>query len=77
MPPFDKPTTDKYDFVILGGGSGGSGCSVRIFFHVGPTLTPVDQRRAASYGKKVAVVEMDPYLGGTCVNVGCVPKKAS
>lgn len=33
------------------------------------------QRRAASYGKKVAVVEETPYLGGTCVNVGCVPKK--
>ncbi|KAJ7574526.1 glutathione reductase [Mycena floridula] len=60
MPPiFDKPTTDKYDMVLIGGGSGGSACS----------------RRAASYGKKVAVVEMTPYLGGTCVNVGCVPKK--
>ena len=31
-------------------------------------------RRAASYGAKVAVVEKD-NLGGTCVNVGCVPKK--
>ncbi|KAJ7184387.1 glutathione reductase [Mycena filopes] len=60
MPPiFDKPTTDKYDLVMIGGGSGGSGCS----------------RRAASYGKKVAVVEMSGILGGTCVNVGCVPKK--
>jgi glutathione reductase (NADPH) len=27
------------------------------------------------YGKKVAVIEKDPFLGGTCVNVGCVPKK--
>ncbi|KAF9448895.1 glutathione-disulfide reductase [Macrolepiota fuliginosa MF-IS2] len=60
MPPiFDKPTTDKYDYVVIGGGSGGSGTS----------------RRAAGYGKKVAVVEATPYLGGTCVNVGCVPKK--
>ncbi|KAG6836928.1 hypothetical protein H0H93_001090 [Arthromyces matolae] len=60
MPPiFDKPTTEKYDYVLIGGGSGGSASS----------------RRAASYGKKVAVVEVDPYLGGTCVNVGCVPKK--
>jgi glutathione reductase (NADPH) len=60
MPPiFDKPTTEKYDYIVVGGGSGGSGSS----------------RRAASYGKKVAVVEVDPYLGGTCVNVGCVPKK--
>ncbi|KAJ4491783.1 glutathione-disulfide reductase [Lentinula lateritia] len=62
MPPiFNKPTTDKYDLVIIGGGSGGSGFS----------------RRAASYGKKVAVVEMTAHLGGTCVNVGCVPKKAN
>ncbi|KAG6844096.1 hypothetical protein H0H87_009836 [Tephrocybe sp. NHM501043] len=60
MPPiFDKPTTEKYDYVLIGGGSGGSASS----------------RRAALYGKKVAVVEVDPYLGGTCVNVGCVPKK--
>lgn len=60
MPPiYDKPTTDAYDYIILGGGSGGSASS----------------RRAAFYGKKVAVVEASPYLGGTCVNVGCVPKK--
>jgi glutathione reductase (NADPH) len=31
-------------------------------------------RMAASKGKKVAVAE-ERYLGGTCVNVGCVPKK--
>lgn len=31
-------------------------------------------RMAASYGAKVAVAE-DRYMGGTCVNVGCVPKK--
>lgn len=31
------------------------------------------QRRAASYGKKVAVIERHPYLGGTCVNVGKLP----
>jgi len=31
-------------------------------------------RRAAEYGAKVAIVEAGP-LGGTCVNVGCVPKK--
>lgn len=30
--------------------------------------------RAAQYGKKVAVIE-EKHLGGTCVNVGCVPKK--
>ncbi|PFH52478.1 hypothetical protein AMATHDRAFT_139959 [Amanita thiersii Skay4041] len=60
MPPiYNSPTVDRYDYVLIGGGSGGSASS----------------RRAASYGKKVAVVEKDPYLGGTCVNVGCVPKK--
>ena len=32
-------------------------------------------RMAASFGARVAVAE-DRYLGGTCVNVGCVPKKA-
>ena len=31
-------------------------------------------RMAAANGKKVAVAEQQ-YLGGTCVNVGCVPKK--
>ena len=31
-------------------------------------------RRAASYGAKVAIIEAQ-RLGGTCVNVGCVPKK--
>ena len=31
-------------------------------------------RTAASLGARVAIIE-DRYLGGTCVNVGCVPKK--
>ncbi|KAI6129061.1 hypothetical protein EV401DRAFT_2194448 [Pisolithus croceorrhizus] len=59
MPPVDRPTVDRYDYICIGGGSGGVASS----------------RRAASYGKKVALVEVSPYLGGTCVNVGCVPKK--
>jgi glutathione reductase (NADPH) len=50
---------DKYDIVFIGGGSGGSGAA----------------RRAASYNKKVAIIEATPNYGGTCVNVGCVPKK--
>ena len=55
-----KPADDlKYDYLCIGGGSGGVASS----------------RRAASYGKKVALIEMSPNLGGTCVNVGCVPKK--
>lgn len=45
---------DKYDIVFIGGGSGGSGGA----------------RRAASYNKKVAIIEATPNYGGTCVNVG-------
>ncbi|XP_006266970.2 glutathione reductase, mitochondrial isoform X2 [Alligator mississippiensis] len=47
-----------YDYVVLGGGSGGLASA----------------RRAAELGARVAVVEAH-RLGGTCVNVGCVPKK--
>ena len=59
MPPVTPPTSEHYDLLVIGGGSGGMGAS----------------RRAASYGKKVAVIEEAGKLGGTCVNVGCVPKK--
>ena len=47
-----------YDFIVLGGGSGGLAAA----------------QRAAEYGARVAVIE-SARLGGTCVNVGCVPKK--
>ena len=50
--------TDHFDFLVLGGGSGGIAAAVR----------------AADYGARCAVVEKG-RLGGTCVNVGCVPKK--
>jgi glutathione reductase (NADPH) len=50
--------TDKFDFLVIGGGSGGLAAA----------------QRAAEYGARVAVVE-GGRLGGTCVNVGCVPKK--
>lgn len=53
-------SAQSYDYVVLGGGSGGLASA----------------RRAAKYGAKVALVEAGP-LGGTCVNVGCVPKKIS
>lgn len=46
-------TTTTYDYVVLGGGSGGISSA----------------KRAATYGKKVAVIEQ-ARLGGTCVNVG-------
>jgi dihydrolipoamide dehydrogenase len=50
----------SYDLVIIGTGPGGYVCAVR----------------AAQLGMKVAVVEKDPTLGGTCLNVGCMPSKA-
>ncbi|WFD39300.1 glutathione-disulfide reductase [Malassezia japonica] len=59
MPPVNPPSESHYDLIVLGGGSGGMGAS----------------RRAASYGKKAVVIEESGVLGGTCVNVGCVPKK--
>jgi len=49
---------NHFDYLVLGGGSGGIASA----------------RRAAAHGAKVAVVERN-RLGGTCVNVGCVPKK--
>jgi len=51
-------STKKYDFLVVGAGSGGLGAA----------------RRAAMFGKKVAMIE-NREIGGTCVNVGCVPKK--
>ena len=50
--------TKHYDYLAIGGGSGG--------------IASIN--RAAMYGQKCALIEAK-YLGGTCVNVGCVPKK--
>ena len=50
--------TEKFDLVVIGGGSGGLAAA----------------QRAAEYGAKVVLAEAG-RLGGTCVNVGCVPKK--
>ena len=49
-----------YDLVVIGSGPGGYVCAIR----------------AAQLGLKVACVEKDPTLGGTCLNVGCIPSKA-
>ncbi|XP_037036936.1 glutathione reductase-like [Bradysia coprophila] len=49
-----------YDYVVIGGGSGGLASA---------------RRASGWYNAKVALVEASPRLGGTCVNVGCVPKK--
>ena len=48
----------EFDFIAIGGGSGGI----------------ATMNRAAEYGAKTAVIE-GKQLGGTCVNIGCVPKK--
>lgn len=49
-------------------------CTTRSYFSLNPLLLDFLAKRAASYGAKVAIVESNRY-GGTCVNVGCVPKK--
>ena len=64
--PADARTADArharcpYDLVIIGTGPGGYVCAIR----------------AAQLGLKVAVVDKRATLGGTCLNVGCIPSKA-
>ncbi|ORY94964.1 glutathione-disulfide reductase [Syncephalastrum racemosum] len=60
MPPLPKPTENVYDLIVIGGGSGGLAAA---------------RRAAGMYGARAALIEMNDKLGGTCVNVGCVPKK--
>uniref|UniRef100_A0A8C9IE27 Glutathione reductase n=1 Tax=Piliocolobus tephrosceles TaxID=591936 RepID=A0A8C9IE27_9PRIM len=57
-PPPAPGAVASYDYLVIGGGSGGLASA----------------RRAAELGARAAVVESHK-LGGTCVNVGCVPKK--
>ncbi|MDO5621510.1 MAG: dihydrolipoyl dehydrogenase [Paracoccus sp. (in: a-proteobacteria)] len=49
-----------YDLIVIGAGPGGYVCAIR----------------AAQLGLKTAVVEGRDTLGGTCLNVGCIPSKA-
>ncbi len=49
-----------YDLLVIGGGPGGYVCAIR----------------AAQLGLKVACVEKRDGLGGTCLNIGCIPSKA-
>ena len=51
---------DTYDLVIIGAGPGGYVCAIR----------------AAQLGLKTALVEKRHALGGTCLNIGCIPSKA-
>src|SRR5579871_5480467 len=50
----------EFDVAVLGGGPGGYTAAIR----------------AAQLGAKVACIEMEPELGGTCLRVGCIPTKA-
>jgi dihydrolipoamide dehydrogenase len=51
---------DRFDLVVIGAGPGGYVAAIR----------------AAQLGKKIACVEKRGPLGGTCLNVGCIPSKA-
>jgi len=53
-------TGERYDLIVIGGGPGGYVCAIR----------------AAQLGLKTACVEKRGALGGTCLNVGCIPSKA-
>ena len=51
---------DNFDLVVIGGGPGGYVCAIR----------------AAQLGLKTACIESRGTLGGTCLNVGCIPSKS-
>jgi glutathione reductase (NADPH) len=55
------PITEEADYVVLGGGSGGLGSA---------------RMASSKFGAKAVIIE-NKRLGGTCVNVGCVPKKVT
>ena len=50
----------SYDLIVIGSGPGGE----------------VGAIRAAQLGLRVALIEKRAHLGGTCLNVGCIPTKA-
>jgi dihydrolipoamide dehydrogenase len=52
--------SDAYDVVVIGAGTGGYSCALRL----------------AQLGKRVALVEREERLGGTCLLRGCIPTKA-
>ena len=51
---------EDFDVLVIGAGPGGYVCAIR----------------CAQLGMKVGLVEKNPRLGGTCLNVGCIPSKA-
>lgn len=56
----DSSLKDRFDIAIIGAGPGGYVAAIR----------------AAQLGMSVALIEKDSTLGGTCLNVGCIPSKA-
>ena len=50
----------RFDLIVIGAGPGGYVAAIR----------------AAQLGMSVACIEKRPTLGGTCLNVGCIPSKA-
>jgi dihydrolipoamide dehydrogenase len=56
----ETATDGAYDVIVIGAGPGGYVCALR----------------AAQLGLKTACVEKRPTLGGTCLNIGCIPSKA-
>ena len=51
--------SEKFDAIVIGGGPGGYVCAIRL----------------AQLGKKTACIEFRGTLGGTCLNIGCIPSK--
>lgn len=56
----DTNTKEMYDVIVIGSGPGGYVAAIR----------------ASQLGMKTAIIEKYPTLGGTCLNVGCIPSKA-
>ena len=52
--------SEKFQAVVIGGGPGGYVCAIRL----------------AQLGLKTACIESRGSLGGTCLNVGCIPSKS-
>src|ERR671936_3022620 len=51
---------ERYDVIVIGAGPGGYVAAIR----------------AAQLGMRVACIDKRPALGGTCLNIGCIPSKA-
>ena len=57
---YRESSMENFDLIVIGSGPGGYVCAIR----------------AAQLGMKTAIIERYPSLGGTCLNVGCIPSKA-